>query len=399
MDARIPFIIINDSTAVVDTLKKIIERAVPSSPIKCFNDGLDGWEYIVKDTMTNVILCDTELPTLGGLQILKNTKSSETLRKNYMIMVTSDNDKEVNIKAMQQGADDFLKKPFSVDELIGKIRTATRIVSMQVQVEKSNRQVIELQEDLNGKAKELKNILTYIIKERIQDSEEQLKRIKEMALWVAEEIGENDAVFISTLEEVCELCYCGKLFLSDGLISTAVTSNGNAKNEKMERIPAFTKQLIGNVKGFERIFSILYLVYENYDGSGMPDKKQSRQIPIASRIMRAVLDFEEYFMMKKYSNDKIVELMTKESKRIYDPKVLTLLDQFQAYKSSKAKIALERAVNRKDLAEGMMLSRQIVTESGTKIMGSGTYLTQEFVDKIISITKNDPAIGKIYIKN
>ncbi|MDP2362636.1 MAG: HD domain-containing phosphohydrolase, partial [Ignavibacteria bacterium] len=314
-------------------------------------------------------------------------------------MVTSDIDKEVNIKAMQQGADDFLKKPFSVDELIGKIRSATRIVSMQIQVERSTQQILELQEDLNSKAKELKEILSRIIKERIPNSDEQLKRIKDMALWIAEEFGENDAVFLNILGEVCNLCFCGKLFLPDGLINTTVTTNGIAKNEKMERIPVFTKNIIGSIKGFEQIFSILYQIYENYDGSGMPEKKQSRQIPIASRIMRAVLDFEEYFIMKKYSNDKIVEMMSKESKRIYDAKVLTLLDQYQAYKSSKAKIALERPINRKDLTEGMMLSRQIVTESGTKIMGAGTYLTQEFVDKIISITKNDSAIGKIYIKN
>jgi len=399
MEVRVPFILIEDNNITMDSLKKVVERAVPSSPVYVFTDGLDGWEYIKKSSATNIIICNFYLPTLSGLKILKNIRSSDTLRKNYIIMITSDTEKEININAMHQGADDFLSVNFSVDELIGKLRSATRIVSLQIDVDEIQAQNEVLQNDLKNKTDELMGILYNIQEERVANFSESSVRIKEMTIWIAEEYGIKDYSVLSPLNDACNLCFTGKLFLPDTAINSSVTSSGLPKNEKMEKIPQFLKSLIGDIKGFEYIFNILYHIYENYDGSGIPEKRQSRQIPLGSRILRAVLDFEELYAQNKYEKNKIVELMSIESKRIYDPKIITLLDQYWAYKAYSGKIVLERPVHRRDLREGMVLSRQIVTESYMKLMSPGTYLTIEFIEKIQSITKNDPIIGKIYIRN
>ncbi|MFW6232417.1 MAG: hypothetical protein ACOC4D_00090, partial [Bacteroidota bacterium] len=57
----------------------------------------------------------------------------------------------------------------------------------------------------------------------------------------------------------------------------------------------------------------------------------------------------------------------------------------------------EYPVLKKELEVGMTISRNIITHSGLKIISSGTILNEERIEKIRSITKSDPVIGKIYV--
>lgn len=62
------------------------------------------------------------------------------------------------------------------------------------------------------------------------------------------------------------------------------------------------------------------------------------------------------------------------------------------------KVPSERPIEVEELGNGLILARNIITESGMKIAVAGTLLTIESVEKIQTIVKTDPVIGKIYVK-
>jgi len=119
-----------------------------------------------------------------------------------------------------------------------------------------------------------------------------------------------------------------------------------------------------------------------------------------SRIIRVALDFEEISQrtMKK-SPKEIFDIISAESNRLYDKRVVILLEQYYATIGSKEKTSIEKAVQLYELEEGMVLSRDIITNSGIKLMPSGAVLKDNIIKKIYSHNSTDPIIGNIFVKN
>lgn len=102
---------------------------------KSVHDGSDAIKKIKKEKFDLLIL-DWMLPHYTGLEICKFTRSS-TINKNVpIIFLTAKSDEESIIKGLDSGANDFIKKPFNLNELSARVRTyfreeATDIIQFQ----------------------------------------------------------------------------------------------------------------------------------------------------------------------------------------------------------------------------------------------------------------------------
>ena len=71
----------------------------------------------------DVIILDLGLPDIDGIEIIKKVR---TWSNNPIIIVSARSEDKDKIDALDAGADDYLTKPFSVDELLARIRVAVR---------------------------------------------------------------------------------------------------------------------------------------------------------------------------------------------------------------------------------------------------------------------------------
>ena len=71
----------------------------------------------------DVMILDLGLPDMDGLEIIKKVR---TWTNNPIIVVSARSEDRDKIEALDAGADDYLTKPFSVDELLARIRVAVR---------------------------------------------------------------------------------------------------------------------------------------------------------------------------------------------------------------------------------------------------------------------------------
>lgn len=81
------------------------------------NCGVDGIEMAVVQ-QPDLILCDVIMPAMNGMEVLNNISNNPQTQKIPFIFISSVSEKDSYLEAMQHGADDFLVKPFELDDLL-----------------------------------------------------------------------------------------------------------------------------------------------------------------------------------------------------------------------------------------------------------------------------------------
>lgn len=114
-------LLIEDDNLIGDGIKTGLEKS--NFTVDWFDNGEDGEEALYQAPYDAVVL-DLSLPGKDGLEILQQWR-----RSNYKIPVlilTARGDVESRIAGLNQGADDYLGKPFSLQEVIARINALMR---------------------------------------------------------------------------------------------------------------------------------------------------------------------------------------------------------------------------------------------------------------------------------
>lgn len=102
----------------------LIKRSVLSEQIDAdfCNTGKDGVQQLKKQKYQLVIL-DVMMPGMDGFETLEEIRKESSLP---ILMFTSKNDSSSKVRGLRAGADDYLTKPFDMDELIARIVSLIR---------------------------------------------------------------------------------------------------------------------------------------------------------------------------------------------------------------------------------------------------------------------------------
>lgn len=107
-----------------DTIRRIIGAAVQTFGYNIL-EGNCGTEAlkVLKENKDNVglVLLDWNMPGMNGLEVLQEIKANDETRDIPVMMVTTESEKSYIVKAVQAGAVNYLIKPFTHEELAGKI--------------------------------------------------------------------------------------------------------------------------------------------------------------------------------------------------------------------------------------------------------------------------------------
>jgi two-component system, OmpR family, response regulator QseB len=87
------------------------------------SDGLEGWEYS-QATNYDLILLDLMLPKLDGISLCKRLRENKS--NAFILMLTAKDTTADKVIGLDAGADDYLIKPFELEELAARIRALSR---------------------------------------------------------------------------------------------------------------------------------------------------------------------------------------------------------------------------------------------------------------------------------
>ncbi|MGD0282170.1 MAG: response regulator [Dissulfurispiraceae bacterium] len=117
---KLKALIVDDVASMRKFLKFGLEKTFPQVSVDEAVNGKEAQAKLEK-TEYDLVLCDWEMPLLNGEELLLWVRSHPTLKKTPFIMVSSRNDKPSVLKAMQEGVDSYVVKPFTAEALAQKV--------------------------------------------------------------------------------------------------------------------------------------------------------------------------------------------------------------------------------------------------------------------------------------
>ncbi len=104
------------------------------SPTEVTN-GEKAYNILFNAKEPMVVLLDWLMPGMDGIDIVRELRASQKDIPHYVIMLTSKNEKNDVVYALEAGADDFLSKPFDTDELKARIKVGLRLISLHIKLQ------------------------------------------------------------------------------------------------------------------------------------------------------------------------------------------------------------------------------------------------------------------------
>ena len=114
-------LLIEDDEVIGDAVKTSLEKA--DYLVEWAKNGLEG-EIALTDQHFEAIILDLGLPKKGGLEILKNLRSKKI--KFPVLIISANENFDNKILGLDLGADDYLAKPFNLQELHARLRVVIR---------------------------------------------------------------------------------------------------------------------------------------------------------------------------------------------------------------------------------------------------------------------------------
>jgi len=132
-------ILVEDDENISHLLRRQLQRAGYSTK---HASTIREARQLFRDNAWDIAILDRGLPDGDGLDLCGELRASSP--HGYILMVTGATSDDAKLEGFEQGADDYVTKPFQVDELLARVRAGVRIVGLQKALLDTNRKLEEL---------------------------------------------------------------------------------------------------------------------------------------------------------------------------------------------------------------------------------------------------------------
>lgn len=141
------FLIVEDDLLI----QKAIQSGLKSKDyaVDCISDGEEA-RYAPRDISYDCILLDLGLPSVDGITLLREWRTASV--KTPVIVITARDGLDDRVLGLDVGADDYVVKPFDLEELLARIRAVTRRITPVTEVSSFSNGILTLKPDTHSVA-------------------------------------------------------------------------------------------------------------------------------------------------------------------------------------------------------------------------------------------------------
>ena len=284
------------------------------------SDARSALDRLRSNRHCRLVVSDLEMPDMDGIALCQAIRSEDFGGYIYFILLTSHGDHEHKLTALDAGADEFLPKPFDRAELVVRVRSAERILSLE------SRDVALF-------------ALAKLAESRDVDTGAHLERVQRYSGILARELMKREAYrrhidseYVMLIEQTSALHDIGKIAIPDHVL----LKFGRLSQQEFEVMKAHTTLGAETLDAALRRFpharylrmarDIAATHHERFDGTGYPSRMFGADIPLCGRIV-ALADVYDALTSKRcyksaYPHDVAHALIIKESGAHFDPDVV-----------------------------------------------------------------------------
>jgi two-component system, cell cycle response regulator len=123
-------LVIDDSSLIREQIIRIVTETALFDNCREATDGLEGYKALL-NFKPDLVICDLELPRMGGFKFLQMVNSSEELLDIPIIILTNSLDQDSKRRGLELGACDYIAKPFDAAELVARTKVHLKIKKLQ----------------------------------------------------------------------------------------------------------------------------------------------------------------------------------------------------------------------------------------------------------------------------
>ncbi len=116
---KVTLLLVEDDLSLGQTLSELL--VVNGYFVEWCIDGVEALKYL-KNNSPEIIVCDLMMPVMSGEELFLKIRNFRKFDQIPFIMITADVSFESKIKQLQNGVNDFINKPFKIQELVLKIQ-------------------------------------------------------------------------------------------------------------------------------------------------------------------------------------------------------------------------------------------------------------------------------------
>jgi putative two-component system response regulator len=230
-------------------------------------------EAEIRREAPDLILLDVVMPGKSGYELCRELKEDSKTRLIPIVMITGLSAREDRVKGIEAGADDFLTKPISSEELYARVSSLLKLKEFTDELETADSVLCTL-----GLSVEARDPYTEGHCERLARNATDLGRF----LGLEEES-------IVALQRGGYLHDLGKIAVPDEILKKGKGSDLTpAEWEIMKRHPVTGETICRPLKSLRLVLPIIRHHHEHSDGSGYPDGLREGEIPLLPRILQVV---------------------------------------------------------------------------------------------------------------
>lgn len=288
-------LLVEDSEVLRQGLKSLLEQE--NYTVLTGGNGLEALEQMKLKT-PDLILADILMPEMDGYALFEEVRSKPDWISIPFIFLTARRERRHILAGKRLGAEDYLLKPISPDDLLTAIRS--RLGRSQQLLLAQLQESYEASLIMLANAIEVRDPYTRGHVERVMNY---AQTIAEYLNWSTSEI--NNLRFGSILHDI------GKIHISEKILSKNGPLN-EAEWEEMRLHPEMGAELVKGIHYLDQAVPVILYHHERWDGSGYPFGLIGEKIPAAARIVAVADSFDAMTTMRPYRMEFEPELAFNE---------------------------------------------------------------------------------------
>jgi two-component system response regulator MprA len=118
----VKILVVDDERAVRESLRRALE--LEGYAVELAEDGRQALERLDEDAQPDAVILDVLMPGMDGLEVCRTLRSQGS--RLPVLMLTARTQVEDRVEGLDAGADDYLTKPFALEELFARVRALLR---------------------------------------------------------------------------------------------------------------------------------------------------------------------------------------------------------------------------------------------------------------------------------
>lgn len=336
---NIKILVVDDSRTDMVLIKNILKDYQLVFAV----DGIEAIEAIEKDPHIDIMILDLNMPRMNGFEVLEALKESSKYQKITTLILTNYDEMENEIKGLELGAVDYIRKPLNLESLIKRIQIHVKLKKFSKKLEESN---AILERTVQMRTMELvltRNItiqaLIGLLEVRDLESSNHTRRTQWIIKALCEKLKGKEKYrhvltekYITEIFETAPLHDIGKVGIPDKIL----LKPGKLDSEEFEIMKQHVnyginalKHEIGdkNIPGFiQTAITCIAGHHEKYDGTGYPNGLKGDDIPLPGRLM-AIADVYDALISKRvykdaFSHDNALQIIKEQRGMHFDPEIV-----------------------------------------------------------------------------